>query len=161
MPRASRRLVLILTAAGLIALLNLTPALAQGMYPGGYMSSSGGMAYQAPAQTGSSYTAAPSYRPPAMSMPYGMQGNPYFHFGFHKFVFYKVHFGDTLTRIARRFGTSVAAILHANPGIHDPDVIFAGQILVIPVGHARPVYGANYSMGSYGHSAAPQTGYGY
>lgn len=39
--------------------------------------------------------------------------------------------GETLTRIAWRYGTTVWAIAAAN-GICNPDRIYAGQILVIP-----------------------------
>jgi hypothetical protein len=35
--------------------------------------------------------------------------------------------GDTLNKIAARHHTSVAAIVAANPSIHDPDRIFPGQ----------------------------------
>ena len=42
---------------------------------------------------------------------------------------YIVRRGDTLLRIARRFGTSVQAILAVNPQIRNPNRIFAGQPL--------------------------------
>lgn len=45
---------------------------------------------------------------------------------------YVVKRSDTLSGIARRFGTSVRAILAANPHIKDPNVIRVGQRLVIP-----------------------------
>lgn len=41
--------------------------------------------------------------------------------------------GDNLFRIARRFGVTVQAILVANPLITDPNVIFVGQIINIPI----------------------------
>ena len=46
-------------------------------------------------------------------------------------ITYVVRFGDTLSEIAERFGTSVEAIAEAN-GIEDPDFIFVGQILLVP-----------------------------
>jgi LysM repeat protein len=46
---------------------------------------------------------------------------------------YTVQRGDTLAAIARRFGTSAAAIASAN-GIANPNLIFAGQVLRIPSG---------------------------
>jgi len=46
--------------------------------------------------------------------------------------FYVVREGDTLFRIAQRFGTTVEALLAANPGISDPNRIQAGQVLLIP-----------------------------
>mgnify|MGYP002652424430 CR=1 FL=1 len=43
---------------------------------------------------------------------------------------YVVQAGDTLTAIATRFGTTVAAVDAANPQIADPNRIFTGQIIV-------------------------------
>lgn len=45
---------------------------------------------------------------------------------------YIVQPGDTLFKIAQRFGTTVDAILRANPEIQDPNVIFPGQKILIP-----------------------------
>jgi len=45
---------------------------------------------------------------------------------------YTVQPGDTLTTIARRFGTDVTTLLRLNPGIINPDLIFVGQQLVVP-----------------------------
>jgi len=50
---------------------------------------------------------------------------------------YTVVPGDTLGRIASRFGTTVAAIAQAN-GIANPNLIFAGQTLTIPAGGSVP-----------------------
>jgi LysM repeat protein len=44
---------------------------------------------------------------------------------------YVVQPGDTLSRIADRFGVSVQALQQAN-GIADQDVITVGQTLIIP-----------------------------
>lgn len=44
---------------------------------------------------------------------------------------YTVQPGDTLYRIAARFGTTVTAIVNAN-NIADPNLIYPGQVLVIP-----------------------------
>lgn len=44
---------------------------------------------------------------------------------------YRVRRGDNLTRIARHFGVSVQALVYAN-NIHNPNRIFAGQVLCIP-----------------------------
>ena len=46
---------------------------------------------------------------------------------------YTVKSGDTLGRIAQSFGTTVRAIAQEN-GISNPDLIFAGQTLCVPVG---------------------------
>ncbi|MGE5598131.1 MAG: LysM peptidoglycan-binding domain-containing protein [Bacteroidota bacterium] len=46
--------------------------------------------------------------------------------------FYTVQAGDTLFAIAQRFGTTVQAILAANPGL-DPNRLVVGQRICIPV----------------------------
>ncbi|HYO89077.1 MAG TPA: LysM peptidoglycan-binding domain-containing protein [Candidatus Limnocylindrales bacterium] len=48
---------------------------------------------------------------------------------------YVVQPGDTLGSIARRFGTTVTAIAQAN-NIVNPNLIFTGQVLIIPTGGA-------------------------
>jgi LysM repeat protein len=45
---------------------------------------------------------------------------------------YTVRAGDTLAKIAARFGVSVRAILAANPRITNPDRIYIGQRIIIP-----------------------------
>jgi len=52
-------------------------------------------------------------------------------------VRYTVQPGDTLTRIAARFGTTVAAIVEAN-GLVNPDRIYVGQVLLIPTAAPTP-----------------------
>lgn len=51
---------------------------------------------------------------------------------------YTVRRGDTLIRIASRFGVTVNAILRANPQIKNPDRIPAGQRISIPGGSQPP-----------------------
>ena len=51
-------------------------------------------------------------------------------------AYYRVRVGDTLTKIAYRYGTSVAALQQCN-GIWNPDRIYAGQTLCI-CGGSRP-----------------------
>lgn len=46
---------------------------------------------------------------------------------------YTVRSGDTLSEIARRFDSTVDAIVEAND-LDDPDVIEVGQELVVPAG---------------------------
>ncbi len=46
--------------------------------------------------------------------------------------------GDTLSRIARRHGTSVSALIQAN-GIASPDLIYPGQSLTVPGAGSAPV----------------------
>lgn len=45
---------------------------------------------------------------------------------------YVVQPGDTLSRIARRFGVTLGALISANPQIADPDLIYPGQVINIP-----------------------------
>jgi LysM repeat protein len=49
-------------------------------------------------------------------------------------VYHTVRWGDSLSGIAVRYGTTVNAILAANPQIWNPNLIFAGQVLFIPTG---------------------------
>ena len=51
---------------------------------------------------------------------------------------YRVVWGDTLSGIARRFGTSITTILQANPQITNPNLIYVGQDLEIPTGDTTP-----------------------
>lgn len=45
---------------------------------------------------------------------------------------YYVKKGDTLRKIAARFGTTVEAILQLNPKITNPNVIYVGQAITLP-----------------------------
>jgi putative chitinase len=56
-----------------------------------------------------------------------------------------VRWGQTLSGIAARYGTTVWAIMRAN-GLANPNRIYAGQRLVIPraTGHTYPHKGAGY-----------------
>lgn len=47
---------------------------------------------------------------------------------------YTVQSGDTLDGIAERFHTTPSAIIAANAGITDPNVIYVGQAITIPEG---------------------------
>jgi LysM repeat protein len=49
---------------------------------------------------------------------------------------YRVTWGDTLSGIASRFGTSISTILQANPQITNPNLIYVGQDIEIPVAGA-------------------------
>jgi len=52
-------------------------------------------------------------------------------------VTYVVQPGDTLSKIARQFNTTVQAIVQAN-NIANPNLIFVGQVLTIPTGSVPP-----------------------
>lgn len=45
---------------------------------------------------------------------------------------YKIKKGDNLTKIAKANGTTVKALLEANPNIKNPNLIYAGETLKIP-----------------------------
>ncbi|MEX1018555.1 MAG: LysM peptidoglycan-binding domain-containing protein [Litorilinea sp.] len=47
---------------------------------------------------------------------------------------YTVRKGDTLSKLARHYGTTVHALARAN-GIHNPNRIYVGQRLCVPKGH--------------------------
>ena len=53
---------------------------------------------------------------------------------------YVVHRGDTLSRIARRYGTTVNALSQAN-GIYNPHRIYAGERLCVPYGYGYGYHG--------------------
>lgn len=56
---------------------------------------------------------------------------------------YRVRSGDTMRKIARAFGVSLAALIAANPQIKDPDRIKVGQVIHVPPTdpktHTQPV----------------------
>lgn len=60
---------------------------------------------------------------------------------------YIVQAGDSLSKIARRFNTTVQAIAMAN-GITNTSYVFIGQRLIVPIGYAYPpsVYGFYYTV---------------
>ncbi|MFZ5440365.1 MAG: LysM peptidoglycan-binding domain-containing protein [Myxococcota bacterium] len=47
---------------------------------------------------------------------------------------YRIRTGDTLSGIARRYGTSVSSLMRANPQIKNANLIYAGRTLNIPGG---------------------------
>ncbi|RJP46422.1 MAG: LysM peptidoglycan-binding domain-containing protein [Anaerolineaceae bacterium] len=50
---------------------------------------------------------------------------------------YVVQYGDTLRKIADRYGFSVGDMIAANPQIPNPNLIYVGQVINLP---ARPIY---------------------
>ncbi|GAB4539280.1 MAG: hypothetical protein Kow0063_27920 [Anaerolineae bacterium] len=59
-----------------------------------------------------------------------------------------VQWGETLTMIAGQYGVTVEAILAAN-GLDDPDFVYVGQRLIIPVSH-NPGVSGDWMPGSGG-----------
>jgi peptidoglycan endopeptidase LytE len=52
---------------------------------------------------------------------------------------YTVQSGDTLRKIADKFGTTVDAILKVNPQITNANIIYVGQVITIPAGVTKYV----------------------
>ncbi len=73
-------------------------------------------------------------------------------------ISYVVQPGDTLGRIALRYGTTVQAIMTAN-GLTNPNLIYVGQVLTIPVGSGGggtatpppPVNTGSFELGGQTH----------
>lgn len=54
---------------------------------------------------------------------------------------YTVKRGDTLTKIAKDYGVTVEALAASN-GLTNPNKIYVGQILLVPVSETNKVYNA-------------------
>lgn len=67
---------------------------------------------------------------------------------------YVVQYGDTLFKIAVRYGTTVAELMRLNPQITDAWRIFAGQVIYIP-GSGTVVSGARVTLSA--STAKPNT----
>ncbi len=74
--------------------------------------------------------------------------------------------GETLTQIACKYHTTPYAIAVAN-GLANPNLIYAGQVLVIPGGYGNAGYGKavvakpGYGYAGYGKAVVAKPGYGY
>lgn len=55
---------------------------------------------------------------------------------------YRVQNGDTLTKIANRFGLTVEKLLLANPQIKDPNLLLTGQVITLPAGRSEGLLAA-------------------
>lgn len=64
------------------------------------------------------------YTPPAPAPTYGGT--------------YTVQWGDTIGIISQKTGASVASLLAVNPQITNPSLIYAGQVIYLPVGAGSP-----------------------
>lgn len=71
-----------------------------------------------------------------------------------------IAWGDTLSALAARYGTSVDALMSANSQIRDPDKIYAGDTLHIPggAGSAGSATGTSGTGGVGGTGAVGDTG---
>jgi hypothetical protein len=50
---------------------------------------------------------------------------------------YTVEPGDNLAMIAARYGLMLGQLIDANPQIHDPNLIYGGQVITLPVGRSE------------------------
>jgi hypothetical protein len=161
-----------LIGAALVSLLSLLPAAASADSAGGGYGSMGGYgsrnSYGAMGSmrmgsygSGGSYGSRNSFGTGSYGSNYGPRsyGSGNYSSNSHvRTVLYWVRFGDTLGGIAFRFHTTVGAILQVNPGIHDPNLIFAGMKIWVPFG-AMPLYGTTYG-GSSSYGAGGSGSYG-
>jgi LysM repeat protein len=75
-------------------------------------------------------------------------------------ITYVVQPGDNLARIAQAYGTTVNAILALNPQITDPNLIYPGEVLQIPVGTVTtPVIPLTGASAQIVPSTGPQGSY--
>lgn len=70
---------------------------------------------------------------------------------------YNIKWGDTLSELARNFGTSVRALMDANPKIKDPDLIYAGDTLRVPGGGSGNGNGTSGTQGTSGTTGTSGT----
>ena len=72
---------------------------------------------------------------------------------------YIVQWGDRLASIARRFGVSIDDILALNPGISNPNWIYPGQRLLVPVADGSTGDWQSYRSPSYGYRVSLPSGW--
>lgn len=60
---------------------------------------------------------------------------------------YTIKSGDTLSKIAKQYGTTVDKIMAANPYVTNKNKIYAGKTLQIPKFHEGGIFGGNYEEG--------------
>jgi len=105
------------------------------------------LAFVAPAAAGGYGNGAGSQYPFGAYGTYGSSyGNPS---ASNAGMLYIVVRGDTMSMIARRYGTTVGWLMQANPSIYNPNVIYAGMVLVIPTGYPQPYTPGGYHPQAY------------
>jgi hypothetical protein len=72
------------------------------------------------------------------------------------YVRYRVRWGDTLRKIANRFGISLFALIAANRQILNPNLIFPGQVINLPSGYGQNGY---YMQGQNAYRMQGQNSY--
>lgn len=70
--------------------------------------------------------------------------------------YHRVHYGETLYSIGRRYDVHPNHIADVN-NLYNPNYIYAGQVLYIPSGSSYPYPYGKYGHGKYGHG---KDGYG-
>lgn len=121
--RVSRTLLGVAALAVAALLLFLLPSLLRGLFGGGGEASpTPGVSASASASPSGSLASESPTESGATPNPSASQ------------LTYTVVSGDTLTKIATKFHTTVQAILAANPSITNPNNITVGQVIVIPTG---------------------------
>lgn len=50
---------------------------------------------------------------------------------------YTIEPGDNLAKVAARYGLMLGQLIDANPQIHDPNLIYGGQVITLPTGRSE------------------------
>ena len=90
------------------------------------------------------------FTPQAAEASYGYNCQP------GQVIVHTVVSGETVSSIARRYGTTVSAIVSAN-NLRNPNLIYSGQRLYVPCGTG---YGGSYYGSNYGYNQPSNYGYG-
>ena len=70
---------------------------------------------------------------------------------------YKIKKGDTLSGIAKKYGTSVGALMSANKSIKNANLIYAGRTLNIPGSSSSRSSSSGSSSNNSGGGSSNQT----
>ncbi|XEC97788.1 CAP domain-containing protein [Paenibacillus tarimensis] len=66
---------------------------------------------------------------------------------------YKVVYGDTMYKIANRYGVSLGKLIAANPGLANPNVIWQGMYINVPAAAGQPSTGGSTGSGTMDKSS--------